>query len=193
MATSDCKILSLTLSYNNQSFAGEINESKRTIVVKVPYGTPLYTTDESGAEVGVLGLTVTASKGATSTPGTGALISYKNSVRLSVVAADGQTNQAYTLTVKVLPDATPVGMHKFRQVGWSNLRYVTGNLGAYETGGIPLALGNFKPKVVIGVQVDKGKIGFYDLNTNRLRVYNSAGTETSADETCEFTIVLMGE
>lgn len=182
MVSKDCKILSFKIPVSGVTCVGTINESSRTISVMVPFGTPLTS----------LTPTITVSVGATVSPASGTSSSFASPVKYTVTAEDGVTKKEYTVTVKEKPDATVIGVHNFTAPGWSNVRTVIGNLGSYVTGGIDLKLGSFSPKFVIGVQVDKGHIGYYDLNAKVLRVYKPAGTEATADESIEFSVTLMG-
>lgn len=182
MASKDCKILSFKIPVNGVAYTGAINESTRVISVMVPFGTSLASLTPS----------IAISVGATVSPESGAAGSFTSPVSYTVTAEDGTTKRVYSVIVKEKPDATVIGVHNFTAPGWSNVRNVIGNLGSYVAGGIDLRLGSFSPKFVIGVQVDKGYIGYYDLNTKRLRVYKSTGAEASADETVEYSVVLMG-
>lgn len=182
MASKDCKILSFKIPVNGVAYAGTINESARAISVMVPFGTSLAS----------LTPTIAVSVGATVSPESGAAGSFASPVNYTVTAEDGTTTRVYSVIVKEKPDATVTGVHNFTAPGWSNVRNVIGNLGSYVAGGIDLRLGSFSPKFVIGVQVDKGYIGYYDLNAKVLRVYKSSGVEATADESVEFSVILMG-
>ena len=83
--------------------------------------------------------------------------------------------------------------HNFRQMGWSNVKCVTGSLENYRSGGISLNLRSFSPRFVIGIQVDKGYTGYYDLESQKLKVYKGVNEEASADEYVRFSVLLMGE
>lgn len=182
MASKDCKILSFKIPVNGIAYTGTINESSKTITVMVPFGTPLTS----------LTPTIAVSVGATVSPESGVVGSFASPVNYTVTAEDGTTKRVYSVIVKEKPDATVIGVHNFTAPGWSNVRNVIGNLGSYVAGGINLKLGSFSPKFVLGVQVDKGHTGYYDLNAKVLRVYK-AGVEATADETVEFSVTLMGE
>lgn len=183
MASKDCKILSFKIPINGTTYNGVVDEVARTVAISVPFGTSIK------------GLTpiVAVSTGATVSPANGASASFEKPVVYTVTAEDGATKKSYTVYVTVRPDATVLKVHTFNAIGWSNVRTVIGNLASYTAGGIDLKLGFFHPKFVLGIQVDKGYIGYYDLNTKKLRVYKSTGVEASADETVEYSVVLMGE
>lgn len=182
MASTSCKILTFTVSVGGIAYKAKVSDN--AVALTLPYGTA----------VNALKPVVEISTGATVSPASAAATDFSaGPVTYTVTAEDGTTTKKYKVSVTVATDKTVVGVHNMRVPGWSNTRCVVGNLGAYAAGGIKLDLGNFKPKYVIGVQVDKGKIGYFDLNTMRLRVYTGAGTETTADATCEFSVFLMGE
>lgn len=181
MPSKDCKILSFKIPVNGVAYAGTINEAAKTITVMVPFGTSLTS----------LTPTIAVSVGATVSPESGASGSFASPVNYTVTAEDETTTRVYSVIVKVKPDATVIGVHNFTTPGWSNVRNIIGNLGSYTAGGIDLNLGSFSPKFVIGVQVDKGYVGYYDLNAKVLRVYK-AGVEATANETVEFSVILMG-
>jgi hypothetical protein len=182
MASKDCKILSFKIPVNGVAYTGTINETSKTVSVMVPFGTPLTNLTPA----------IVISAGATISPESGAAGSFATPVNYTVTAEDGTTKKVYSVIVKEKPDATVIGVHNFTTPGWSNVRNIIGNLGSYVAGGIDLGLKSFSPKFVIGVQVDKGYVGYYDLNAKVLRVYKS-GVEATADETVEFSVVLMGQ
>lgn len=183
MASTACNILTFKIPVNGKAYAGTIS-GNGNIMVKVPYGTSLAS----------LAPVIEISTGATVSPASAATTDFSaGPVTYTVTAEDGTTTKVYKATVTVMPDATVLGVYTSRIPGWSNTRSVIGNLGNYVAGGITLNLGNFKPKGVIGLQVDKGNVGYFDLNTMTLKVYKSAGVEATADVSVEFSVVLMGE
>lgn len=184
MASPECKLLAFKVPIKGVAYTGEINHLYNSVTLTLPANTPL----ESNTVI------ILASAGATVTPKNGSRVSLKEPLTIKIVAENEETTATYTVkTVYEEEKKTVQKEQVFRHMGWTNIRCITGNLGAYRAGGIKLNLRSFLPRTVIGIQVDKGHIGYYDLDTQKLKVYKSAGVEASADEYVKFSVVLMGE
>ncbi len=87
-----------------------------------------------------------------------------------------------------------VPYNKIDRVGWINSAMVSGECKQedYVMGGIALRL-DFKPDIVLGVQADNGYTGFFDITTQRLKLFMPDGTEGVNVDIIKYTIVLMKE
>ena len=80
---------------------------------------------------------------------------------------------------------------QINKIGWIDSIVIEGVISEYAEGGIELDLGNSAPKYVISVMIDGGYTGYYDIETNKLKVYASAGTEASDISDVKYTVILM--
>lgn len=182
MASTSCKILTFTVTVGGVAYKAKVSDS--TVSLVLPYGSALN----------ALAPVIEISTGATVSPASAVATDFSaGPVTYTVTAEDTTTTKKYKVSVTTAKDKTIVGVHNMNTAGWFNTRCVIGNLSGYAAGGIKIDMGGFKPKYVIGVQVDKGNVGYFDLNTMRLRVYSAAGTEATADANCEFSLFLLGE
>lgn len=172
MASTECNIISFELNG----------------VYGVISGTAIAVTFPTGTAVTSLVPRVMISKGATIAPLTAQ--NFTNPVTYTVTAEDGTTTKTYTVTVTVDPTGKKVS--EVSNAGWMGTKVATGDFDTYTAGGIKLDLGSFKPIMVVGIQVDKGYSAYYDLSTQKLTAYTSAGTEFTNAVNIRYSVVLMG-
>ena len=159
MSSPECKLLAFKVPIKGVAYGGTINHLHNTVQLTLPAGSSL---EENTAIIVV-------SPGATSTPKNGSKVSLSTPLTIKITAEDGETTAIYTVTTKIKEEKkAAMKEHNFRQMGWSNVKCVTGSLENYRSGGISLNLRSFSPRFVIGIQVDKGYTGYYDLESQKL-------------------------
>lgn len=165
---------------------------------------PMYSELTSSGDITNVSVTLTGANagdvikvnGTTVTSGTAFIHDFKNDgATLTIVvsnpgAVDPTATANYTLTV--YDGVQETKMSTIQHVGWFGARCISGDLDAYD-GGLTLALGNFKPKFVISVQVSNGFTGYFDIPTGKLKVYKAPNTEANASElsTSKYSVILM--
>lgn len=183
MASSDCDLLSFKVIVNGSVCIGAIDQGTKTVSVSVPFGT----------DVSSLTPLYTVSTGAVARPPSGAARSFKSPVSIKVTAEDVENYKYYGINVTVRPDAAVCNVTTPNSAGWINTRNVYGNLSKYTKGGMTIELGRFRPKQVIGLQIDKGYTGYFDIETKKLKVYKACDTEATADDTVFYSFTVIGE
>lgn len=88
----------------------------------------------------------------------------------------------------------PVPLNPIDRVGWiqSEMIYDECSKNDYVEGGIPIQTG-FVPDIVVGVQADNGHTAFFDLETQKLKIYKPDGTEGLNTDSVKYSVVLMKE
>ena len=184
MSSPDCKLLAFKIPVKGVAYSGTINHLNNSVQMILP----------AGASMDGLTAIVVVSPGATSSPKNGSTVSLSTPLSIKITAEDGKTTAVYTVFTKIREEKKVAQKeHQFRQMGWNNVICVTGSLESYTSGGISLNVRSISPRCVIGVQIDKGYTGFYDLETQKLKVYKGVNEEATADETVRYSVLLMGE
>ncbi len=163
--------------------------SKLTSSGDITNGSVTLTAANAGDLIKVNGTTVTS--------GTAFVHDFKNDgATLTIVvsnaeAADPTATANYTLTVY---DGTQeINVATITNIGWFGARAISGDLDSYTAGGMPIALGSFKPKYVINIMISDGFTGYFDFANKKLKVYKAPNTEATANElsTATYSMILM--
>lgn len=183
MAISDCKILSFKIPYDGKTYIGIVNDATGHISIELPIG----------ASLKELYPQILVSSGATVSPASGSKVSLENNFPYTVRTEDGESSRVYRVYAKVKEDKSFLKSESTLVVGWSNVRFITGNLSKYVRGGMEIKLNNFLPKQIIGIQVDRGYSAFFDVKNRKLRVFSAPNVEVEPSDDVFFTLCLMGE
>jgi hypothetical protein len=147
-------------SFASPPVVGEINESAKTIAIKVP----------SGTDVTKLTPTITVSEKATVSPASGVAQNFTNPVRYTVTAEDGST-ASYTVTVKISDDSGGGTPDKYTAVERQKIDAIKNrysNIQANFTGGYFITVPTTTPSYTIGkVKTEVLQAGVDALNLMR--------------------------
>lgn len=172
-----CDITSFSITVGSTTYTGSI--SGLNITVRVPVGTT----------VTALTPTIAVSTGATVSPTSGTAKNFSNPVTYTVTAEDTTTTKTYVVSVVAdLGNASVT--YKPRITGWAGVRVVTGDIDAYSEGGVDIGI-DFVPRFAISASIDGPYIGFYDVATRKLKVYDSSGEVSSVPADTKYVVVLM--